>query len=130
MRSLLVEVYSVPARSAVKYVVDAGNRIELRQVGRVFWSPKSVKKGRADDQNALRITKSFRDQSRNVLYYGFCTDRDVKSFLNHVYGPVRRLDEDRNFWIHLHIARECMSQTPLRQQDWAAEPNEPRRLPT
>src|SRR6185436_4222914 len=111
MRSLLVEVYQVPARSTVKYVVDAGNRIELRQVGRVFWSPISVKKGRADDQNALRITKSFRDQTRNVLNLWLGPDGDVKSFLNHVYGTVCRLNEDRNFRIQLHIAGECMSQT-------------------
>ena len=30
----------------------------------------SVKKGRADDQNALGITESFRHQSRNILYFG------------------------------------------------------------
>src|SRR5262249_47900010 len=66
----------------------------------------------------------------NVLYYGFCPDRNVKSFLNHVYSPVRRLDEDRDLWVNAHIAGERMSQTPLRQQDWAAEPNEPRRLPS
>ena len=76
------------------------------------------------------LTESFRDQSRNILYFGFCPDCNIKSFLNHVYSSVRGLDEDRNFRIHPHIAGERMSQTPLRQQDWAAEPNEPRRLPT
>src|SRR5579859_6393402 len=104
MRSPLGKVCQVPARSTVEDIVDAGNRSELRQVGRVFWSPILVKKGRADDQNPLRIPKSFRDQSGNVLYFGFRPDGDVKSFLNHVYGPIRSLDEDRYFRIHLHIA--------------------------
>jgi hypothetical protein len=31
--------------------------------------------------------------------------------------PVRCLDEDGNFPIHAQIAGDCMSQTPLRQQD-------------
>src|SRR5206468_9468499 len=99
-------------RPAVHYVVGAGDRVEFGQVRRIFRVPIVVKKGRTDDQHALGMAESFRYQSGHVLYDGFCPDRDVKSFLNHVYGPVRRLEEDRNFWMYRHVAGECMSQTP------------------
>ena len=54
-----------------------------------------VEKRGTDDQYALGITEGFRYQTRHVLYHGLCPNRNVKSFLNHIYGPVRRLDEDR-----------------------------------
>ena len=91
--------------------------------------PILVEKGWTNDQHALGFSKSFRHQPCNVLNYWLCTDGDIKPFLNHIYGPVRRLDEDRNFWVHRHIAGECMSQTPLSQEYRAAEANESRRFP-
>ena len=88
-----------------------------------------VEKRGTDDRYALGITEGFRYQTRHVLYHGLCPNRNVKSFLNHIYGPVRRLDEARNFWVSRHIAGEYMSQTPLSQQYRAAKANESRRLP-
>ena len=128
MRSI-IKICQVPSRPAVQYVVGAGDRVEFGQVRRIFRVPIVVKKGRTDDQHALGMAESFRYQSGHVLYDGFCPNRDVKSFLNHIDGPVRRLDEDRNFWMYRHVAGKCMSQTPLRQQDRAAEANEPCRFP-
>jgi len=125
----IITICQVPSRPTVEYIVGAGDRVEFGQVSRMFRVPIVVKKGRTDDQHALGMAESFRYQSRHVLYDGFCPDRDVKSFLNHVYGPVRRLDEDRNVWMDRHVAGEGMSQTPLRQQDRAAEANEPCRFP-
>jgi hypothetical protein len=101
---------------------------ELRQVGWIFRSPVVVEKGGADDQHGFGITESFRQQPRNILYYWLCSDGDIKSLLNQIYGPVCHLDEDRDFWMHRHIAGECMSQTPLSQQYRAAETNESRRF--
>src|SRR4029077_9409444 len=43
--------------------------------------------------------------------------------------PVGRIDEYRNLWMRRHVAGECMSQAPLRQENRAAEANESRRFP-
>ena len=126
----IIGICQVPSRPTVENVIGAGDGIELRQVGWVFGASIPVKKVRARDHHALRIPQSFRDESGHILYYGYCANRDVKSFLNHIDRPVRRLDEESNFWMFRHIAGECMSQTPLRQEDWTAEPDEPRRFPT
>ena len=125
----IITMCQFPSRPAVEYVVGTGDRVEFGQVSRIFRVPIVVKKGRTDDQHALGMAESFRYQSGHVLYDGFCPNRDVKSFLNHIYGPIRRPDEDRNFWMYRHVAGKCMSQTPLRQQDRAAEANEPCRFP-
>src|SRR6516225_4348169 len=121
----IIGICQVPSRPSVENVVGAGDGIELRQVRWVFGASIPVKKVRARDHHALRIPQSFRDESGHILYYGYCTNRDVKSFLDHIHCPVRRLDEESNFRMFRHITGECMSQTPLRQQDWTAEANDP-----
>ena len=73
---------------AVEYVVGAGDRVEFRQVGRIFRLSKVSKKGRTDDQHTLGVTERFRHQPCHVLYYRFCPNGDIKSFLDHVDGPV------------------------------------------
>ena len=88
-----------------------------------------VKKGGTDDQHALGSTESLRHQPGDVLYLGLRPNGDIKPFLNHIHGPVCGLDEDRNLWMYRHVAGECMSQAPLRQQDGAAQANESRRFP-
>src|SRR5437867_2134953 len=88
-----------------------------------------VEKAWTDDQHTLGMTESLRHEPGNILNHGQSADGDIKSFLNHIDGPVRRLDEHRNLWMHRHIAGKQVSETPLRQQYRAAEPNESRRFP-
>ena len=84
---------------------------------------------RVDDQHAPGLTESFGHQPGNVFYLGLRPNSDVKPFLNHIDCPVCWLDEYRNLWVRGHVARECMSEAPLRQQDGAAQPNESGRFP-
>ena len=66
-------------------------------------------KGGADDQHALGMTENLRHQSGNVLNHGQSPDCNIKSFLNHVDGPIRRLDEHRNLRMRRHVGGKYVS---------------------
>ncbi len=56
--------------------------------------PLLAEEGGTHHQHPLGMTKSLRNQPRYVLDHRFCPNRNIKSFLNYVYGPVGRLDVD------------------------------------